>query len=139
LKQEIAAKLVVTIPRAMRVIRQEMRKLAQPNLSIPQFRVLAHVNSGTNTTSELAELHGTSVPAMSKVVDGLVKRGLLQRVPHPRDRRVIELELTTSGKTLLHRITRIVKKKLAELVAPLPAADDRTLLAGLKVLERILP
>ena len=62
---DIAKRLLEVIPKCMRVIRRELRQFAKPSLTVPQFRVLAHINSGTELTSDLAEQHGISLPAIA--------------------------------------------------------------------------
>ena len=43
-------------------------------------------------------------PALSRMVDRLVDRGLVQRTPDPGDRRAVRLELTEAGRAQQHRI-----------------------------------
>ena len=121
----------------MHVIRVEMRALAQPEMSVPQFRVLAHVSLGTNTISALADLHSISLPAMSKIVDGMVKRGLITRLTNEKDRRVIVLTLTRDGKKAHTRVARGVEKKIVDLLEDVPAKKCKALVGGLNVIETI--
>jgi DNA-binding MarR family transcriptional regulator len=137
-KNVAAKKLVVLIPRMMRLIRSEMRTLAGDTLSVPQFRVLANIRAGTTTTTAIAELHGISIPAVSKLVDGLVKRDLVERLPQAGDRRVIKLGLSGSGKKLLEKISGNVEKKLEQALERLPDAQCQELVNGLHVLESFL-
>jgi DNA-binding MarR family transcriptional regulator len=44
-------------------------------------------------------------PAMTYVIDGLAKRGLLKRRPHPTDRRTICAVITAKGRRLADRAT----------------------------------
>lgn len=51
--------------------------------------------------------------SVTKLVDGLEKRHLIQRVPlHPTDRRSNVIQLTPKGKNLKMKLTPIVKKTL---------------------------
>ena len=47
--------------------------------------------------SEVAEHVGLTLPSVSKMVDGLVTRGLLTRATDPGDRRRLTLSLTPAG------------------------------------------
>ncbi len=115
-----------------------MRTVAGPNLSVPQFRVLANIKNGTDMTSTIAELHGISMPAVSKIVDGLVKRHFIERIPQAQDRRVIKLALTDSGRTILENISGAVQKKLEASLEKLDDRECEQLLNGLQVLENFL-
>jgi len=113
-KNEISKKFFETIPRLMHLLRIETRKAASPGLSIPQLRVLAHINRGLVHVGELAEHQGVSQPAMSKLIDGLVCRKLVKRTPNDSDRRVVELSLTAKGSELFHTVKNHASKEFEE-------------------------
>jgi DNA-binding MarR family transcriptional regulator len=57
----------------------------------------------------LGELHRhvlLSQPALSRMVDRLVERGLVQRSPDPADGRGVRLSLTNAGRDTQHQIGR---------------------------------
>ena len=93
-----ARELLASAPAVMRFIRCQMRGHRQAQLTVPQFRalvILSHV--GDASLSALAEHLGLSRPAASRLVEGLVRRGLLQRRPQAGDRRCVVLRLTRRG------------------------------------------
>lgn len=55
----------------------------------------------------VGERLGLSLPAVSRAVDGLVKRGLCTREEHPDDRRCKRLVITKRGRRLHERIYAI--------------------------------
>ncbi len=134
---DIAKRLLEVIPKSMRVIRRELRQFAKPSLTVPQFRVLAHIHAGTQLTSELAEAHGISLPAMSTLVDGLVRQGFITRQPGTVDRRHVVLKLSRKGETVYAQLRKSLELKLADLVAKYSAQEKTNLLDGLAVLENI--
>lgn len=136
-EQEIAKKLLDIVPNVMWSIRSGMRQLANPDLTVPQFRVLAHLFRDAKLTTELAELQGVTVPAMSSIVDGLVKRGLIERSHSLKDRRQIELQLTDQGRRVITQLRRGMQGKLSTSLKKVNNQQLRTLLAGLQVLEQI--
>src|SRR5690349_21174241 len=90
-----ARALLEVVPPIMRVIRAEMRSQSAPELSVPQFRVLAYVNNHPGASlSEVADHIGLTRPAMSVLVDGLVNRRLMLRETDRSDRRRLTLALT---------------------------------------------
>src|SRR3989449_5533355 len=51
--------------------------------------------------SAIADYVGLTLPSMSTLVDGLVRRGLVVRLAAPRDRRRLRLRLTGAGRAAL--------------------------------------
>ena len=102
--QICARELLEVTPAIIQAIRVEMRAQRQHDLSVPQFRALAFIsNKPGSSLSAAAEHIGLTLPTMSVLVEGLVQRGLVQRVPDLRDRRRVLLTLTAEGKALHER------------------------------------
>ena len=76
----------------------------------------------------LAERLHISPSWMVAVVDELEKRGLLERRPHARDRRVRNLHLTAAGKNLLKQAERQAEQFDREVAEQLGEADRERLL-----------
>ena len=122
-ENSIAQKFIDVIPTAMKTYREEMRSSRNKKLSVPQFRILACLWRGLSTNNkELAEFQGVTVAAMSRMVDQLVQRGYIRRVPHSTDRRQVILVLTKSGdieyrSARLEAIEKVANrmKKMSEL------------------------
>ena len=76
-------------------------------LSITQLATL-YVLDGDEPVSlgVLAERVGRSVSAVSRLVDGLVRRGLVERREHPTDRRVRRVAIAEDGEAVLRRLER---------------------------------
>src|SRR3954451_15009485 len=86
-----AQHLLDTVPLVMRVIRTHMRR-HRSGLSVPQFRTLCFVSTSSGSSlSAAADFIGLSLPAMSRMVDGLVGGELLMRETADNDRRSIRL------------------------------------------------
>src|SRR5947209_15174584 len=88
-----ARHLLDTVPLVMRVIRQHLRR-HRSGLSVPQFRTLWYVSSAAGPSlSAVADFIGLSLPAMSRLVDGLVEGRLMTRRPCADDRRHVRLSI----------------------------------------------
>ncbi|NBE95009.1 winged helix-turn-helix transcriptional regulator [Nonomuraea sp. KC401] len=59
------------------------------------------------TVKELAALIGRSESRTSRIVDGLVRRGLVERYEDERDRRARRIRVSAQGTALLQRIRRL--------------------------------
>ena len=55
--------------------------------------------------------------ALTRVIDQLAERGLLERVRRDRDRRKVELQLTPAGRETIESIIPLVVAKLNEVLA----------------------
>ena len=58
---------------------------------------LLHVTS-PSPSQQIAHRTGLSAPGVSGLIDRLDTRGLTRRVPHPQNRRVVLVELTSAGR-----------------------------------------
>jgi DNA-binding MarR family transcriptional regulator len=108
-----------------------------PDLSRAQFRTMVRVYQHPGCTpSELAERLGIARPTASRLVDRLVRQGLVARRTDDGDRRRVTLRLTRNGARRVEAARDAVCLQMAELLADLPepalAAASRSLdlLAG---------
>jgi DNA-binding MarR family transcriptional regulator len=85
------------------------------------------------TLRALAERLQADPPYVTLMVDDLEERGLLQRMPHPKDGRAKLVELTAAGRAAAARADAILDEPPAAL-HDVPAKD---LAALLRVLERL--
>jgi DNA-binding MarR family transcriptional regulator len=63
----------------------------------------------------------------SRLVDSLVQRDLIDRVPHQRDRRAVLLELTEAGRDLAAQLSEATGRLTDEMAGRLSAAEVATL------------
>ncbi len=95
---EAARELLEVVPVIVKDIRSEMRSRRSPDLTVPQFRTLAFVDRNKGTSlSAVANHMGLTLPSTSKLVDGLLARGMLTREDNPADRRRVKLGVTNHG------------------------------------------
>ncbi len=135
-----ARELLASVPGLMRVIRAEMRGHRQAPLTVPQFRTLVFVNyHAAASLSVLAEHLGLSLPATSRMIDVLAKRGLLARRAQPSDRRCLALSLTHRGRVAFRAAHDATRAALARRLAELSAAELAAINQALAILNRVLP
>ena len=133
---QCAAELLDTVPLLMRVIRTNVRSHSGPELSMPQFRTLAFL--GRNECAMLSDVSnflGLSLPAASKLVDGLVAAKLASRETHAGDRRRVSLELTKLGRRRYETVVLAAREFLAGKLRHLSAAERATLLGAMSLLH----
>ena len=98
----------------------------QVGLSFGKIRALRRIASAADADAELAALLGVDPPNLTPVVDDLERAGLVERQPHPTDRRVKLVVATPEGTALAQTADEILARPPARLSA-LPADDLETL------------
>jgi DNA-binding MarR family transcriptional regulator len=71
------------------------------------------------TPSRLAESLLVSSGTLTSRLDRLERKGLIERVPHPSDRRSVEIELTRKGRELVDEAVTAHVENEREMLAPL--------------------
>src|SRR2546425_2627884 len=97
-------------------------------LSAPRASALSViVFRGPITMSALAEAEQVRRPTVTRLVDGLERRGLVRRVGHAEDGRVQLVEATAAGKRLLQKGRSRRVARLMQDIAHLPVEDQQVL------------
>ncbi len=106
-----------TLMATARLIRDAFdARLKHLDLNLTQASLLAYVAEfGAATQTRLADRLGTGRAAMGTVIDGLERRGFVQRLPDPDDRRVWLVDLTDDGRTLAEQAVEIDEVLRGEL------------------------
>ena len=137
-ESEISKLILDNMPRAMHFIRTEMRQFAKGQLTVPQFRVLVKLaKSASFTHQEVADWMGITAATLTRIVDTLVERKLVERVPNQADRRQIHLKATQLGRNQYVRYRAKVQNKLEQKLAPLTQAQKEQLERGLFLLGEL--
>jgi DNA-binding MarR family transcriptional regulator len=104
-------------------------------LSLSQYHLLEPLIDGERlATCELALAAGVSAPTATRMLSGLAREGLVERVPCTADRRVVHVVLTDAGRahTLAKRARGEARR--AEIFASLSAGERRE---AARLLERL--
>jgi DNA-binding MarR family transcriptional regulator len=81
--------------------------------SFIQYVILAWLRDGIAVNPKtFCDLYRHDSGAMTRVIDQLAERGLLERVRRGGDRRKVELELTPAGRTAVEGLIPLVVDKL---------------------------
>jgi len=120
----------------MRLLAAELRQADTPLLP-PQLSALTLLGETSYNLSELAELHGVSLPTMSNTISKLVSAGWVERHRSETDRRVVMLSLTPAGQQLVKKIGQQLVNNVADQLADIPGGDLETLQDGLTILQTV--
>lgn len=118
---------------ALSVIEVFLQRMAPYRLRPVDFSVLSLVvhNPGI-TSAQLCATLGILPPNLVSLVGALEKRGLIDRLPHPRDGRANGLHPTAAGQKLMRQAERTAAELEAEAARGLTAAEQQTLIRLLR-------
>jgi MarR family transcriptional regulator for hemolysin len=92
------------------------------------------------TQAQLARLQSVEAPTMCRLIDRLVRDGMVERQADPRDRRATRVYLTARGRETAAKGTAVVAGIEARAFADLEEDDARALGALLdRVIDRMAP
>jgi len=93
------------------------------DLTPQQYRILKLAGAGGERSAKLAERLAVAKPTLTAIADGLVASGYARRETEPRDRRVVRLCLTESGRAAVERADAAYGEWLDRLLAQTSAPE----------------
>jgi len=113
--------------------------IEQRGFSFIQYVVLSALRDGiaVNPKAICMQFRHDS-GALTRIIDQLAERGLLERVRRDRDRRKVELQLTPAGRETIESLIPLVVDKLNEVLADFSKAEVQELLRLLVKLNTTL-
>ena len=108
-------------------------------LTMTQIKLLHQLELATRelTLKEAAELVPVSLPACSRTVDDLVRRGMVRRHEDVDDRRMKRISLTDAGSSIIRKLNAARLSGLEQFTQSLNEDERRTLAGALhELLQR---
>ncbi len=129
-----------SLRRIIRAIDLFSHRLVQEHgITAPQLTCLvALVESGDTTLSELSRLMLLSPSTMVGILDRLEARGLIARLRSSVDRRQVRLTITDSGRALVDAAPSPLQQALAEGMGALSGPDQQRLADALGTVANML-
>jgi MarR family 2-MHQ and catechol resistance regulon transcriptional repressor len=93
---------------------------------------------GPQSMSDLAILLAVRLSTMTGVIDQLERKGLVERVDHPDDRRSLQVRLTSRGKKLYQHAHNAFLSHLGPLVENRSPAECETVICFLTEVARAI-
>nr|WP_281065570.1 MarR family transcriptional regulator [Jiella sonneratiae] len=103
---------------------------------VAMFKILV---DGPQSVAAIATEVGLTQTAASRMVDKMVRAGLVDRTENPDDRRRKRLTLTKKGETLLEELPVVTIRVYEDILSALPGDVIADLSAPLAALCRALP
>lgn len=108
-------------------------------VTVQQCFVLQHLlQQGEQKNAALADRAGSSPSAMTRLVDGLKKRGWVERIEDPNDRRKVQITLTDSGREEASRLTAITEESISTVFSQIPESKRDQVRESITILKNAL-
>jgi DNA-binding MarR family transcriptional regulator len=116
--------------------RDEWRRKVSDATGLPvsRVRILWRLVEEPKTLKQLADMTGSDAPATTVAVNDLENRGLVERHPHPENRRAKLVSITPAGRKLIELARRTVRDDAPPAVQHLSKTDLEHLR---RILERV--
>lgn len=120
------------------IVKPQIQTLAeQYSLTAQQFHLLGylHINKQPQPMGALASILFCDASNITGIVDRLTALGFIERVEHPKDRRVKLVQLTSEGTkiydTIMEILTDATEQKISESLSEQEVQDFRRILIKL--------
>lgn len=133
---DLAAALVTHAARLGRAV----SRAATPDVPAATLRLLSLLDElGSVGVSQLAAADRCSQPTMSAAVQHLTERGWATKRANPHDARSALVDLTDTGRDVLHDARRRIGRDVAGRLAADPCHSEEDVAAALTLLQHLLP
>ncbi len=108
-------------------------------LTMPQARTMFLLHrQGPTRMGGLSGHFGRGLPSVTSMVDRLVKKGLVERVEDPLDRRVVVCRLTNEGREAVERFWQVSRERRLALAGALTVEELEMVVPALETLTEAL-
>ena len=106
----------------------------EPELTMPQARTLFFLGQGPKRMGDISAYLDRGMPSATSMIDRLVKKGLVERVEDPVDRRVVVCRLNALGEEVLEKFAQIGHMRLEALASALTMEELETVVPAIEIL-----
>ena len=102
----------------------QMGSLRTRGITIPKFFLMKFLYyHGRRKTSEISELLGISLPAVSEILNSMENENLIIRTHDENDRRVVAIELSQEGRALVNSLEKHNQGLIEEALNSMPVEN----------------
>jgi len=103
--------------------------------TVSQCVVLQHLLVAPQAMTSLAGFTGMSISAMTRLVDGLERKGLVARERDPQDRRRVVVRLSADGAQEAERLRELTHQAIAAVLEHIPVTKHSQVLESLQLIR----
>ena len=104
-------------------------------VTVQQCVCLQVLLTGPSEAKPLADRLGSSPSATTRLVDGLVKHGWVERARDASDRRKVSVQLTVEGEAEAQRLRGLTGQMVAAVMAVIPAEKHAQIAESLRLIR----
>ncbi|WP_248730512.1 bifunctional helix-turn-helix transcriptional regulator/GNAT family N-acetyltransferase [Pseudomonas sp. MWU13-2517] len=113
--------------------------LLQSDFSLTEIRVMYELSSrGDLTSADLCQMLGLDAGYLSRLITGLEKKGLVQKVRSATDARAVQLHLSDLGRRVLAPLEQKTQQEVIALLQALPEPQQQQLTASMLRIQTLL-
>lgn len=123
---------------------QDMRNFAEKilspfDLTIEQLHLLKNLSCASGMTQrQIGEIAGKTPANISRILDRLSAKSLIERRSDPRDRRASQVLLTEQGREMVENVFGVLESFSADLVCGVTEKEQEIIKKSLKMIVRNL-
>lgn len=134
--------ILIQIRKIIRSINLESKKIQKEyGVSIPQVLSLNYLHDAKNfqsTQGELKRFLNLNSSTVSGIINRLEKKGLVARLPRSKDKRVVNIALTSAGDELVSSMPSLLHEQLSDKLNTLKPSDLAMIEQSLDMLVHLL-
>jgi DNA-binding MarR family transcriptional regulator len=121
----LALSVWVRLMKAHHLLLREARRYLAPDLTLPQFDVMAHLSREPRglTSVQLSRRLLVSAGNLTGIVGRLQSEGMVSRGAHESDGRATRIRLTAAGRRRMARLAPRHARDIEALLSPVPRGD----------------
>ena len=113
--------------------------LLQSDFSLTEIRVMYELSSrGDLTSADLRQMLSLDAGYLSRLISGLEKKGLIQKVRSITDARAVQLHLSDLGRSVLAPLEEKTQQEVIALLSALPEPQQQQLTAAMQRIQTLL-
>jgi len=113
--------------------------LLQSDFSLTEIRVMYELSSrGDLTSADLCQMLSLDAGYLSRLISGLEKKGLIQKVRSITDARAVQLHLSDLGRSVLAPLEEKTQQEVIALLSALPEPQQQQLTAAMQRIQTLL-
>lgn len=138
--------LMDVIPLTLRALRADVQEgiaeaktyKAEGRMTFLEFRIMSSLWFEAANNKTLAESVGLSVPAASRAIVALKRRGLVESTKSTSDKREVRVCLSKLGRENLKQARQCLARKMSDRLSVASSEQSKRVQAGLLALKEIL-
>ena len=100
------------------------------------YILLALPETGSVTMNDLSVRMKLANSTMTRMVDQLIRKGMLTREPDPEDRRIVRVRLTEQGQDVKIRLKKTMQGLFTQILEDIPDGNREQILRSLGTLKQ---